>query len=300
MPAQLPLPVLALAGLGVGFVVGLTGMGGGALMTPVLVLLFGIDPAKAVGSDLVVSLLMKPVGGGVHLRRRTVEVPLVKWLVAGSVPSAFASVWVFTRLFGDDVDSVIQHAIGIALLVASAGLVAKGAFFARPAGGGEPEVRVRPLPTLAVGVFGGIAVGITSVGSGSLMMPLLLMLYPALSARRLVGTDLVQAVPLVAAAALGHALFGRVELGLTLALLIGALPGVWVGAHVSSRGADHVIRPLLAVLLVVSGLKMLDLPSLGVGIVGLVLAAGAAGVIVRNRSGAGGRAGPLPSPAPVD
>src|SRR5690606_3121888 len=152
-----------------------------------------------------------------------------------------------SRVSGGEPGAVIQPAIGVAVLVASAGLVAKGAFAGRPADGADTgPVPVRRVPTLLVGMFGGAAVGVTSVGSGSLMMPLLLLLYPALTARRLVGTDLVQAVPLVGSAALGHALFGHVELGLTVALLAGALPGVWLGAHVSIRAADDVIRPVLA------------------------------------------------------
>jgi uncharacterized membrane protein YfcA len=286
VPPDTPMFILALAGLGVGFVVGLTGMGGGALMTPVLVLLFGVDPSRAVGSDLVVSLLMKPVGGGVHLRKGTVSLALVKWLVLGSVPSAFASVWLFSRLFGDRLSTVIQASIGVALLLASIGLVAKGAFSGRRAAGEDAAtVAVKPVPTLLIGVFGGVAVGITSVGSGSLMMPLMLVLYPMLTAKRLVGTDLVQAVPLVAAASLGHLLFGHVEFGLTAALLVGALPGVWIGAHISSRAADHVIRPVLAVVLIVSGLKMLNLPSMAVGIIGLALSAVAGVMILRQRPG---------------
>jgi uncharacterized membrane protein YfcA len=275
--------VLALAGLGVGFVVGLTGMGGGALMTPVLVLLFGIDPSKAVGSDLVVSLLMKPVGGGVHLRKGTVNLTLVKWLVVGSVPSAFISVWIFSRLFGPNMSTVIQYSIGVALLFASVGLIAKGAFSGRRGDADLVEAPVKPLPTVLIGVFGGVAVGITSVGSGSLMMPLLLILYPMLTAKQLVGTDLVQAVPLVAAASLGHVLFGEVEFGLTAALLVGALPGVWIGAHVSSRAADYIIRPILAVVLIISGLKMLQISTMIVGITGLILAAIAVAMIIRNR-----------------
>ncbi len=284
MAADIPILVLALAGLGVGFVVGLTGMGGGALMTPVLVLAFGIDPAKAVGSDLVVSLLMKPVGGGVHLRKGTVNLRLVAWLVLGSVPAAFISVWIFSTWFGDDLNRVIQTSIGVALLLASMGLIAKGAFSGRRAdGAASTDVLVRPVPTLLIGIFGGVAVGITSVGSGSLMMPLMLLLYPALSAKQLVGTDLVQAVPLVAAASFGHLLFGEVELGLTAALLIGALPGVWIGAHVSSRAADYIIRPILAVVLIISGLKMLGVATMTVGLVGFVLTAGAVVMIVRSR-----------------
>jgi uncharacterized membrane protein YfcA len=281
---DIPMYLLAIAGFGVGFVVGLTGMGGGALLTPVLVLLFGIDPSKAVGSDLVVSLLMKPVGGGVHLRKGTVNLTLVKWLVVGSVPSAFLSVWIFSRLFGPNMNAVIQYAIGVALLLASVGLIAKGAFSGRRAHQADlVEAVVKPLPTVLIGIFGGVAVGITSVGSGSLMMPLLLILYPMLTAKQLVGTDLVQAVPLVAAASLGHVLFGEVEFGLTLALLVGALPGVWLGAHVSSRAADYIIRPILAVVLIVSGLKMLQISTAVVGIIALVLGAVAGVMILRNR-----------------
>lgn len=284
MPADIPLVVLALAGFGVGFVVGLTGMGGGALMTPALVLLFGVDPAKAVGSDLVVSLLMKPVGGGVHLRRGTVDLRLVGWLVLGSVPSAFTAVWVFSTIFGDDLgEVVVQQAIGVALLVASIGLMAKGAFSGRP-GAGLAEVEIKRARTVLIGIFGGVAVGITSVGSGALMMPLLLILYPVLTAKQLVGTDLVQAVPLVAAASLGHLLFGEVDFALTGALLVGALPAVWLGAHVSTRAADYVIRPILAVVLIVSGLKMLGLASMVVGLCGLALAGAAAIVIVRHHN----------------
>src|SRR4051794_16729857 len=144
--------VLAFAGLAVGFVVGLTGMGGGALMTPVLVLLFGIDPTKAVGSDLVVSLVMKPVGGTVHLRKGTVNLQIVKWLVIGSVPSAFLSVWIFSHLFGDRLNTVVQYSIGVALLIASAGLIAKGAFSGRGGATNVGEVIVKPWPTLAIGV----------------------------------------------------------------------------------------------------------------------------------------------------
>lgn len=284
MPTDISPPIIALAGLLVGLVVGLTGMGGGALLTPLLVLGFGVDPTRAVGSDLLVSLLMKPLGGSVHLRRGTVSLPIVGWLSAGSVPAAFLSVWVFSSIFGDDLNDVIQYAVGGALLLASLGLVAKGAFATRVSADddGLSRVVVRPFPTLLIGIFGGTAVGITSVGSGSLMVPLLLMLYPLLTSKQLVGTDLVQAVPLVAAATLGHAVFGEVEMGLTVALLVGALPGVWIGAHVSSRAPDHVIRPLLAVTLIVSGLKMLGVTSMVVGAIGLALLVGAIAVVIRS------------------
>ncbi|MGZ4682930.1 MAG: TSUP family transporter, partial [Acidimicrobiales bacterium] len=136
--------------------------------------------------------------------------------------------------------------------------------------------------TLLIGVFGGVVVGLTSVGSGSLMMVLLLMLYPTLAASELVGTDLVQAIPLVAAAAAGHMLFGKVELPVTLSLLVGAVPGVYLGARVSSRSPDRLIRPVLAVVLIVSGLKMLKVPTPVVGAVAAVLAVVAIGMIVRS------------------
>ena len=265
---------IALGGLGVGFVVGLTGMGGGALMTPMLVLLFGINPSVAVSSDLVASLVMKPVGSAVHLRHGTVNRPLVKWLVLGSVPSAFLVVALTSAfLKGQQLDDMLQTALGIALLLAAAGLVAKGAFRGRTGALGVPAtITVRPLPTLAIGIFGGVVVGLTSVGSGSLMMVLLLVLYPALTSAQLVGTDLVQATPLVASAALAHMLFGHVEFALTGTVLIGALPGVYFGARVSSRAPDAIIRPALALVLFSSSVKLLGASN---GILGIVLVASA-------------------------
>jgi uncharacterized membrane protein YfcA len=272
---HLDLP-LALAGLGVGFVVGLTGMGGGALMTPLLVLVFRVPPLAAVSSDIVASMVMKPIGGGVHLRRGTVDLRMVGWLSLGSVPAAFASVWAL-HLLGDQqaINDLVQRFVGIALLLASLGLVAKGAFRGRRAAAedGLADVPVKPLRTFAIGLFGGVMVGLTSVGSGSLMMVLLLMTYPALTSRQLVGTDLVQAIPLVAAAAVAHMLFGQVEADVTTSLLVGAVPGVYLGARVSARAPDHVVRPILAVVLVVSGLKMLGVSSLVVGGIGLGLLA---------------------------
>jgi uncharacterized membrane protein YfcA len=128
------------------------------------------------------------------------------------------------------------------------------------------QVVLRPLPTLAIGVLGGLMVGMTSVGSGSLMIVLLLVLYPGLPLAVLVGTDLVQAIPLVASAALGHLVFGDVKLGLTASLIIGSLPGVYLGARFSSRAPDRVIRPVLAVVLFISGLKLVGVPTITLGV----------------------------------
>ncbi len=266
---------LALAGLFVGVVVGLTGMGGGALMTPVLVLFFGVQPLAAVSSDLVASAFMKPVGGAVHLRNGTVNKGMAKLLIMGSVPSAFLGVLLLRALGqGAQVQNVVKTALGIALLVAAASLATKSyltlvARARRKAGGlprqressGVPTVRLRPVPTVLVGVVGGLVVGMTSVGSGSLIIIALLALYPTLSANQLVGTDLVQAVPLVASAALGHVFFGDFHLDVTFPLLVGAMPGVYIGARFSSRAPGGVIRRALALVLVASGLKLLNVDT---------------------------------------
>jgi uncharacterized membrane protein YfcA len=269
---------LALAGLGVGFVVGLTGMGGGALMTPVLVLVFGVQPLAAVSSDLMASLVMKPFGAGVHLKRGTVNLDLVRWLVIGSVPSAFAGVLILKTIGGDDLEGVLKLMLGVALLVAATSIVARQAVMRRrgvaaPTDGAQHRVTIRPLPTLVIGIVGGLVVGMTSVGSGSLMIVLLLLLYPSLAAGQLVGTDLVQAIPLVGAAALGHLLFGDFQLALTGTLLLGAIPGVYVGARVSSRAPDHVIRPVIVAVLAVSSVKLLGASD------AVVLAVAAAAVL---------------------
>jgi uncharacterized membrane protein YfcA len=253
---------VTLAGLLVGFVVGLTGMGGGALMTPILVVVFGIQPLAAVSSDLVAAVVMKPVGGAVHLRRGTVHMDLVRWLCLGSVPSAFAGVLILKAMGRG---AVLQHrielALGVALLVAASAIVAKSVVQRQRATGAVHAIRVRRAPTVAIGVLGGLVVGMTSVGSGSLMIVLLLMLYPTLRASELVGTDLVQAVPLVASAALGHVLFGDFELSLTASLLLGSVPGVYFGARASASAPDHVIRPVLVLVLTLSGLKLLGTPT---------------------------------------
>lgn len=314
---------IAVAGFFVGIIVGLTGMGGGALMTPMLMLFFGVPPLAAVSSDLVASAVMKPVGSLVHLRRGTVRLSLVKWLVIGSVPCAFSGVLV-ARALGSGAEDQVQHvvriAMGIALLfaagamifrsylslverarlrretssvagsagsVGTAGAAGRSAPAAEPEPSTAPEVTVRPVPTLLVGAIGGLVVGMTSVGSGSLIIVALLMLYPALKAGQLVGTDLVQAVPLVIAAAVGHLLFGDFRLGVTAALLVGSVPGVLLGSLVSSRAPSGLIRRALAFVLLASGLKLLGLGNVALGwtLAAVVLVGPALWMVLRTRHG---------------
>ena len=291
--------LLAFAAFGIGIVVGLTGMGGGALMTPVLVLFFNVPPLTAVSSDLVASAVMKPVGSVVHLRRGTVNLSLVKWLCIGSIPGAFSGVLIARALgHGEEVQQVIRIALGVALLLAAAGLTVRAYIrlteYARRRDGradplpqGMPRVSLRRAPTVVLGVLGGLVVGMTSVGSGSLIIIALMALYPRLKASELVGTDLVQAVPLVASAALGHILFGDFKMDLTTSLLLGCIPGVWAGAHLSARAPGGLVRRALAFVLLASALKLLNVPNRETAIILLVVLAVAPvlWMMVRRRHG---------------
>lgn len=272
-------PFVALAGVLVGFTVGLTGMGGGALMTPILVLFFGVQPMAAVSSDLVASFVMKPVGSMVHLRRGTVNRGLVFWLVVGSVPSAFCGVLLLRSMGdGEAVQQRLRYFLAAALLIAVATIVVKAVLgvrrsvkerregvFGLTAPQALTDVTVRRVPTVVVGVLGGIMVGMTSVGSGSLIIVALLLLYPRIRASQLVGTDLVQAVPLVGSAALGHLLLGDFQLGLTASVLVGSLPGVYVGARVSAVAPGRLVRRALMVVLLTSGLKLANVDTVVLG-----------------------------------
>ncbi|MFD0685137.1 sulfite exporter TauE/SafE family protein [Actinomadura fibrosa] len=287
---------MALGSFLVAVVVGLTGMGGGALMTPMLVTFFGVSPLAAVSSDLVAAAVMKPVGSAVHYRQGTINMRLVGWLCLGSVPAAFSGV-LLARALGDGarVEDVIQKAMGAALLLAATGLVVRGWLAARGRagaagdGGSAPEITIRPVPTVLVGLVGGLVVGMTSVGSGSLIIVALLALYPALKANQLVGTDLLQAVPLVFAAALGHLLFGDFRMEVTAALLVGSVPGVYLGSRISSRAPGGLIRRVLVVVLVASALKMFGVGAVPLAwtLVGLVAATAAAWLVGRRRRAAG-------------
>jgi uncharacterized protein len=296
---------MAIGSFLVAIVVGLTGMGGGALMTPMLVTFFGVPPLAAVSSDLVAAAVMKPVGSFVHYRRGTVHLRMVGWLCVGSVPAAFCGVLVAGALgSGEDVQSVIKKAMGVALLIAAGGLAARaylalvdrtrqGAGARRTAAPGSPAateppaIPVRPIPTLLVGIIGGLIVGMTSVGSGSLIIVALLALYPRLTGNQLVGTDLLQAVPLVMSAALGHLLFGDFKIEITVALLAGSIPGVYLGSMVSSRAPGGLIRRALAFVLLASALKMFNVDNavLAWTLVGALVLSSLAWMVLRRSKG---------------
>jgi uncharacterized protein len=287
----------------VGLLVGLTGAGGGALMTPMLILLFSVKPSAAISSDLVAAVVMRPVGAAVHLHKGTVNLRLVGLMSLGSVPMAFVGAYLL-RLLGNG-PSDQQHveiALGAALLVGAAGMVVRFILDRRSLRSPRPrpvpdaaeapgasvrQVRIRPVPTVLIGMVGGLIVGMTSVGSGSLMIILLLFTYPLLSAGQLVGTDLTQAVPLTAAAALGALTFGHVEFGVTASIVIGSVPAVLIGSLLSSRAPDRYIRPAITFVIFASGLKYVGVPTTALGItMGAIVVAGA-GYWAARRLGTG-------------
>jgi hypothetical protein len=274
-------PYIVLGSAVIGLLVGMTGAGGGALMTPMLILLFGVTPATAISSDLVAAVVMRPFGAAVHLRARTVNLRLVMWMVLGSVPCAFLGAYLL-HLIGHA--STAQHHIevllGAALLVGATAMVLRFILDRRARQtrtGLVHEVQIRPLPTVAIGMLGGVIVGMTSVGSGSLMIVLLLFLYPTIGAKQLVGTDLTQAVPLTLAAALGALAFGHVEFAVTGSLILGSVPAVLVGSLLSSSVPDRYIRPSIAFVIFASGLKYVGLGTTALGwtLCGTLLAAAA-------------------------
>ena len=269
-------PYIVLGSAVVGLLVGLTGAGGGALMTPMLILLFGVKPSTAISSDLVAAVLMRPVGAAVHMYKKTVNFRLVGWMVCGSVPMAFVGAFLLRQLGNSSsAQKNVEIFLGAALLIGAAAMVFRYVLDRRsgnPRIGTISDVAVRPVPTIAIGAIGGLIVGMTSVGSGSLMIVLLLFLYPLLSANQLVGTDLTQAVPLTIAAALGALIFGHVEFGVTASIVIGSVPAVLIGSFLSSRAPDRYIRPIITFVIFASGLKYVGIGTTALGWILVIVA----------------------------
>jgi uncharacterized protein len=251
------------AGFFVGVVVGLTGMGGGALMTPALIFLGVGDAATVVTADLTAAAVYKTGGAIVHKREGSPHMELAKWLIMGSVPMALLGPHLVAWFVDpEDLDSTLKLCIGFALLLAAATYALRLYINLRRVRSGAPDAdenpRIRPIPTLLVGAMGGLLVGITSVGSGSVIMIALLMLYPGLAAVRLVGTDLVQAVPLVMAAAISNIALHGLDWSILIPLVIGSVPGTLIGSKIAPRVPQSFIRRGIVVVLTMSGVALLD------------------------------------------
>jgi uncharacterized protein len=251
------------AGFFVGIVVGLTGMGGGALMTPALIFLGVGDAPTVVTADLTAAAVYKTGGAIVHKREGSPHMRLAMWLVLGSVPMALLGPHLVSwAVPPGELDRTLKLCIGFALLVAALTYALRLYVNLRRMRSGrrfdDHDPAVRPLPTLLVGALGGLLVGITSVGSGSVIMIAMLMLYPGLSAVRLVGTDLVQAVPLVLAAAISNITLHGLDWGVTIPLVIGSVPGTVLGGLIAPRVPQSIVRRGIVVVLTMSGVALLD------------------------------------------
>jgi uncharacterized membrane protein YfcA len=252
-------PLYTLSGLAVGFLVGLTGVGGGSLMTPLLVLLFGIHPATAVGTDLLYAAATKTVGTGVHGFKGTVQWKIVARLATGSVPATLATLWFLHQHKGTaGASGLITVTLGWALLVTAAAVLFRKTIVKALASRALllSEGQVAGL-TILLGATLGTLVSLTSVGAGALGMTVLLVLYPKSDIAKLVGSDIAHAVPLTLIAGLGHWMMGSVDWLLLVSLLTGSLPGIILGSLLASRTPDGVLRPLLAATLTLVSIKLL-------------------------------------------
>ena len=266
----------SLTGLLIGVLVGLTGMGGGSLMTPILILFFGFKPTYAVGTDILHGAIFKTFGAVRHRKLGTVHARLAAWMFLGSGPMSLAGIGVAAILahyYGDSAQSVEAKAIGVALLLGGAGLFAKA--FLRPRSNGERELDVLTRRDKRVafwlGFTGGFIVGLTSVGSGTFFGLVMLIVYP-LAARRIVGTDIFHAAALLWVAGFGYLALGKVDLHAMAWLLVGSIPGVLIGSQLGVGLPDRPLRAALATTLVLSGVKVIGVPESSWIIVGALIA----------------------------
>lgn len=251
-------PLYTLTGFVVGLVVGVTGVGGGALMTPALVLLFGVHPATAVGTDLLYAGLTKAAGAAVHGRNQTVDWRVTGRLAAGSLPASLATLAAlhFLGVSGDSAASIISKALAVALLFTAAAIMVGLRAKKRPEDRPEPRDRGAG-PTIALGLALGVLVTISSVGAGAVGVTALMVLYPRMSIVRIVGSDIAHAVPLTLVAGLGHVFLGSVDWAMLVSLLLGSIPGIVIASHYAPRVPDRWMRPALALILTVVAVKLL-------------------------------------------
>jgi len=250
-----------LSGFIVGGIVGLTGVGGGSLMTPLLVLLFGIHPATAVGTDLLYAAITKAGGTTVHARKGHVDWRITGLLASGSIPASMLTIWALSYLPKQSpaISHIISVSLGVALLLTACAIVFRQKLqrYALSHADDSAHTSLQEPITVAIGVVLGILVTISSVGAGALGVAVLFFLYPKLPAIRIVGSDLAHAVPLTLIAGLGHWAIGSVDWSLLGSLLIGSLPGIWLGSHASAKVPERILRPMLAIMLVLVGSKLI-------------------------------------------
>ncbi len=252
----------SLLGFVVGLLVGMTGIGGAALMTPLLILLAGVRPVVAIGTDLAYGAITKAVGALLHYRRRTVDIAITWRLGVGSIPAALLGValigWMKGGAYNGAVDRFVNRALGLVLIAVALSLLLRPWLRQNSVQAGDSSYsRKRGRLTVVLGAGIGFLVGLTSVGSGSLIAASLVMIYPELSLRRVVGTDIFHAMLLSAAAGLAHLYVGTVDVNLLGALLLGSIPGVWLGSHLAVTLPDRILRPILASLLLAIGFKLI-------------------------------------------
>jgi hypothetical protein len=270
-------------GLLTGVLVGMTGMGGGSLMTPLLVFLFGVPPGTAIGTDIAHGAAFKSVSAVQHRRMGNVRARLAGWMLVGSAPASLLGVWVnvqLTERYGDDVESVMGQVLGAALLFGAVGLIAKSVVQKGSVGDDADwalTTRDRVAAVL-IGVFGGFIVGLTSVGSGVFFGLTLLIIFP-LRAHKVVGTDIFHAAALLYVAGAAHWAAGNIDFGILFWLLLGSIPGVLLGGHLTLSIPERPLRLLLAGVLGLAGIKLLDVPGAGIIIV-VALAAGVTALLV--------------------
>jgi hypothetical protein len=249
-----------LSGFAVGAIVGLTGVGGGSLMTPLLVLLFGVHPATAVGTDLLYAAMTKAGGTVAHGRKGHIDWAITGRLALGSIPAAAITLWVLSQLpkGSNVIGQVISHGLGFALLLTAVAILFGRKLRDYAGKHDESPLRQRHLGkiTILVGAILGVLVTISSVGAGALGVAALFFLYPKLSSVRIVGSDVAHAVPLTLVAGLGHWMMGSVDWALLGSLLLGSLPGIWIGTHMSAKVPEHILRRILASMLVLIGSKL--------------------------------------------
>lgn len=250
------------SGLAVGFIVGLTGVGGGSLMTPIL-LWFGINPATAVGTDLLYAAITKGGGVIVHQKKGNIDWKITGWLASGSIPAALATLLALHLLHPDiaTLNAVIKQTLGFALVLTALAIIFKKALLTFAQRHASDWLNLPPKKlhtmTLITGVVLGIVVTLSSIGAGALGTVALFLLYPLIPTSRLVGTEIAHAVPLTAIAGLGHAGLGNIDWHTLINLLIGSLPGIWLGSHLTGHAPDKILRPCLAVMLALVGGKLI-------------------------------------------